>query len=557
MNADFAMSTEMEEGMEWQTHLVFNQPEPLSNSNLYLSDMALREAVMREHAGWDGEDLSRIGLQLGSQESLELGRLANANPPELLRYDAAGQRLDQVRFHPAWYVLMQELVNHRVHNLPWQEDARIGSFVARAARFILHAQVEAGTLCPITMTFGAIPLLQQTLPPLFQSWIPALLSDRYDSHQIVGSQKRGLLIGMGMTEKQGGSDVLSNSTRAEPLQFRGNGEAYRLVGHKWFFSVPQSDAHLVLAQAEGGLSCFFLPKILPDGTYNAIRLERLKEKLGNRSNASSEVEFDNATAWLLGDEGDGIRQILKMGGYTRFDCALGSHGLMRRAFSIALYHAWQRQAFGKALVDQPLMRQVLSRMALRLEGHTALLMRLASAWGKTGEVHEQVFSRLLTPAAKYRVCGLGSGFVAEAMEVLGGIGYCEQSELPRIYREMPVNSIWEGSGNIMCLDVLRTFRKLPSAIEMLQQEFYSVRGQNRLFDRAWRQLQLRLKNPKEEQGRAITQQLFDLCCASQLLRFASPPLADAWCRMTLDHRDQYMVPEAVCALLLSRGSGMK
>ncbi|CNG59441.1 isovaleryl CoA dehydrogenase [Yersinia enterocolitica] len=543
--------------MEWQTHLVFNQPEPLSNSNLYLSDMALREAVMREHASWDGEDLARIGLQLGSQESLELGRLANANPPELLRYDAAGQRLDQVRFHPAWYVLMQELVNHRVHNLPWQEDARIGSFVARAARFILHAQVEAGTLCPITMTFGAIPLLQQTLPPLFQSWIPALLSDRYDSHQIVGSQKRGLLIGMGMTEKQGGSDVLSNSTRAEPLQARGNGEAYRLVGHKWFFSVPQSDAHLVLAQAEGGLSCFFLPKILPDGTYNAIRLERLKEKLGNRSNASSEVEFDNATAWLLGDEGDGIRQILKMGGYTRFDCALGSHGLMRRAFSVALYHAWQRQAFGKALVDQPLMRQVLSRMALRLEGHTALLMRLASAWEKTGEVHEQVFSRLLTPAAKYRVCGLGSGFVAEAMEVLGGIGYCEQSELPRIYREMPVNSIWEGSGNIMCLDVLRTFRKLPSAIEMLQQEFYSVRGQNRLFDRAWQQLQQRLKNPKEEQGRAITQQLFDLCCASQLLRFAAPPLADAWCRMTLDHRDQYMVPEAVCALLLSRGSGMK
>ncbi|CRX43062.1 isovaleryl CoA dehydrogenase [Yersinia enterocolitica] len=543
--------------MEWQTHLVFNQPEPLSNSNLYLSDMALREAVIREHAGWDGEDLARIGLQLGSQESLELGRLANANPPELLRYDAAGQRLDQVRFHPAWYVLMQELVNHRVHNLPWQEDARIGSFVARAARFILHAQVEAGTLCPITMTFGAIPLLQQTLPPLFQSWIPALLSDRYDSHQIVGSQKRGLLIGMGMTEKQGGSDVLSNSTRAEPLQARGNGEVYRLVGHKWFFSVPQSDAHLVLAQAEGGLSCFFLPKILPDGTYNAIRLERLKEKLGNRSNASSEVEFDNATAWLLGDEGDGIRQILKMGGYTRFDCALGSHGLMRRAFSVALYHAWQRQAFGKALVDQPLMRQVLSRMALRLEGHTALLMRLASAWEKTGEVHEQVFSRLLTPAAKYRVCGLGSGFVAEAMEVLGGIGYCEQSELPRIYREMPVNSIWEGSGNIMCLDVLRTFRKLPSAIEMLQQEFYSVRGQNRLFDRAWRQLQQRLKNPKEEQGRAITQQLFDLCCASQLLRFAAPPLADAWCRMTLDHRDQYMVPEAVCALLLSRGSGMK
>lgn len=543
--------------MEWQTHLVFNQPEPLSNSNLFLSDTALREAVMREHAGWDGEDLSRIGLQLGSQESLELGRLANANPPELLRYDAAGQRLDQVRFHPAWYVLMQELVNHRVHNLPWQEDARIGSFVARAARFILHAQVEAGSLCPITMTFGAIPLLQQTLPSQFRSWLPPLLSDRYDSHQVTASQKRGLLIGMGMTEKQGGSDVLSNTTKAEPLEVRGNGEAYRLVGHKWFFSVPQSDAHLVLAQAEGGLSCFFLPKILPDGSYNAVRLERLKEKLGNRSNASSEVEFDNATAWLLGEEGDGIRQILKMGGYTRFDCALGSHGLMRRAFSVALYHAWQRQAFGKALVEQPLMRQVLSRMALRLEGHTALLMRLASAWGKTGDPQEQIFSRLLTPAAKYRVCGLGSAFVAEAMEVLGGIGYCEQSELPRLYREMPVNSIWEGSGNIMCLDVLRTLRKLPAVLEILQQEFYPVRGQNRLFDRAWRQLQQRLKSPKEEQGRALTQQLFDLCCAAQLLRFASPPLADAWCRMTLDHRDQYMLPEAVCSLLLSRASGSR
>ncbi|AHM76044.2 isovaleryl-CoA dehydrogenase [Yersinia hibernica] len=545
----------MEEGMDWQTHLVFNQPEPLSNSNLFLSDMALREAVIREHAGWDGEDLARFGLQLGSQESLELGRLANTNPPELLRYNAAGQRLDQVRFHPAWYVLMQELVSHRVHNLPWQEDARMGSFVARAARFILHAQVEAGTLCPITMTFGAIPLLQQTLPSQFHSWLPPLLSDRYDSHQVAGGQKRGLLIGMGMTEKQGGSDVLSNSTRAEPLDVRGHGEAYRLVGHKWFFSVPQSDAHLVLAQTEGGLSCFFLPKILPDGSYNAIRLERLKEKLGNRSNASSEVEFDNATAWLLGAEGEGIRQILKMGGYTRFDCALGSHGLMRRAFSVALYHACQRQAFGKSLVNQPLMRQVLSRMALRLEGHTALLMRLASAWEKTGEVDEQIFSRLLTPAAKYRVCGLGSGFVAEAMEVLGGIGYCEQSELPRIYREMPVNSIWEGSGNIMCLDVLRTLRKLPSALDILQQEFYPVRGQNRLFDRAWRQLQQRLKNPKEEQGRALTQQLFDLCCAAQLLRFASPPLADAWCRMTLDHRDQYMLPEAVCARLLGRASG--
>ncbi|WP_024553304.1 isovaleryl-CoA dehydrogenase, partial [Franconibacter helveticus] len=317
--------------MSWQTHTVFNQPIPLNNSNLFLSDAALREAVNREGAGWDAGLLASIGQQLGTAESLELGRLANANPPELLRYDASGARLDDVRFHPAWHLLMQGLCTNRVHNLPWTEEARQGAFVARAARFVLHAQVEAGTLCPITMTFAATPLLKTALPAPFRDWLKPLLSDRYDSHLQPGAQKRGLLIGMGMTEKQGGSDVLSNTTRAEPLARRGPEEAYRLVGHKWFFSVPQSDAHLVLAQAKGGLSCFFVPRLLPDGQRNAVRLERLKEKLGNRSNASSEAEFFDATGWLVGEEGEGVRQILKMGGLTRFDCALGSHGLMRRA----------------------------------------------------------------------------------------------------------------------------------------------------------------------------------------------------------------------------------
>lgn len=540
--------------MVWNTHTVFNQPKPLSNSNLFLSDTPLREAVIREHASWDVDVLASLGQQLGSAESLELGRLANAHPPELLRYDASGQRIDEVRFHPAWHLLMQGLVNNRIHNLPWQDDARIGSFVARAARFILHGQVEAGTLCPITMTFGAIPLLKHTLPAEFP-WLIPLLSDRYDSHSHPGDQKRGLLIGMGMTEKQGGSDVLSNTTRAVPLATAGTGKAYRLVGHKWFFSVPQSDAHLVLAQTEGGPSCFFLPRILPDGTRNAVRLERLKDKLGNRSNASSEVEFQDATAWLLGEEGEGIRQILKMGGYTRFDCALGSHALMRRALSIALYHAFQRQAFGKTLVEQPLMRQVLCRMALRLEGHTTLLFRLARAWENQQDPLEQMFSRLLTPAAKFSICHQGSAFVAEAMEVLGGIGYCEESELPRLYREMPVNSIWEGSGNIMCLDVLRTLHKLPAAYEMLQLELQDAKGQNRLFDHAWRQLNQRMARPMEEQARTLTAQLFNLCCAAQMLKFSSPPLADAWCRMTLDHRGESPLPEEVCQVLLERATG--
>lgn len=541
--------------MVWTTHTVFNQPKPLGNSNLFLSDTPLREALQRELAGWDSDVLASLGQQLGTQESLELGRLANTNPPELLRYDATGQRLDDVRFHPAWHILMQGLVANRVHNLPWQEDAHIGSLVARAARFVLHAQVEAGTLCPITMTFGAIPLLQRSLPKEYQSWLSPLLSDRYDPHLLPGAQKRGLLIGMGMTEKQGGSDVLSNTTTAVPLASRGNGEAYRLVGHKWFFSVPQSDAHLILAQAEGGLSCFFLPRLLPDGTRNAIRLERLKDKLGNRSNASSEAEFQDATAWLLGDEGDGVRQILKMGGMTRFDCALGSHGLMRRSLSVALYHALQRQAFGKCLIEQPLMRQVLARMALRLEGHTALLLRLARAWENRGDEGEVVYSRLLTPAAKYRICHQGAAFIGEAMEVLGGIGYCEDSELPRLYREAPVNSIWEGSGNIMCLDVMRSLHKLPGALELLQQELLPVRGQNRLFDRAWRQWQQRMRQPREEMGRLLTQQLFDLCCAAQLLQHASPPIGEAWCHLTLDYRGDRVLPAEVCDTLLQRAMG--
>lgn len=541
--------------MRWQTHTVFNQPIPLNNSNLFLSDASLRDAVAREGAGWDAELLASIGQQLGTAESLELGRLANANPPELLRYDPTGERLDDVRFHPAWHLLMQGLCANRVHNLAWEEEARAGAFVARAARFVLHAQVEAGTLCPVTMTFAATPLLQQALPAMFQDWHKPLLSDRYDAHLAPGGQKRGVLIGMGMTEKQGGSDVLSNTTRAEPLERKGSGEAYRLVGHKWFFSVPQSDAHLVLAQAKGGLSCFFVPRFLPDGTRNALRLERLKDKLGNRSNASSEVEFLDATGWLLGEEGDGVRQILKMGGLTRLDCALGSHGLMRRAFSVALYHAHQRQAFGKHLVDQPLMRDVLSRMALQLEGQTAFLFRLARAWESRESVQETLWARLFTPVAKYAVCKAGIPFVAEAMEVLGGTGYCEDNELPRLYREMPVNSIWEGSGNIMCLDVMRVLGKQPGVMELLSDTFGEVKGQDRHFDRAWRRLQQRLHRPQEAQAREITQQLYLLAAGTQMLRYASPPVAQAWCQTMLDTRGNVLLSAQVQNDLLLRATG--
>ncbi|EBS2821684.1 isovaleryl-CoA dehydrogenase [Salmonella enterica subsp. enterica serovar Enteritidis] len=537
--------------MSWQTHTVFNQPAPLNNSNLLLSDGALCEAVSREGAGWDSDLLASIGQQLGTAESLELGRLANAHPPELLRYDPQGQRLDDVRFHPAWHLLMQGLCANRVHNLAWEEEARAGSFVARAARFVLHAQVEAGTLCPVTMTFAATPLLLQMLPTTFHDWLAPLRSDRYDSHLLPGGQKRGLLIGMGMTEKQGGSDVLSNTTHAERLA----DDSYRLVGHKWFFSVPQSDAHLVLAQAKGGLSCFFVPRFLPDGQRNSVRLERLKDKLGNRSNASAEVEFQDAVGWRLGEEGEGIRHILKMGGMTRLDCALGSHGLMRRAFSVAIYHAHQRQAFGKPLIEQPLMRQTLSRMALCLEGQTALLFRLARAWEQRREAKEALWARLFTPAAKFAICKQGIPFVAEAMEVLGGMGYCEESELPRLYREMPVNSIWEGSGNIMCLDVLRVLTKQHGVYDVLSEAFAEVKGQDRHYDRAVRQLQQRLRKPDEAMGREITQQLFLLGCGAEMLRHASPPLAQAWCQMMLDTRGEMPLSAQVQNDLLLRATG--
>ncbi|MGV3345912.1 isovaleryl-CoA dehydrogenase [Enterobacteriaceae bacterium LUAb1] len=540
--------------MSWITHHVFNQPGPLTNSNLFLSDLPLREALEREGAGWDSERLASVGLQLGSSESLELGRLANAHPPELLRYTSTGERLDEVRFHPAWHLLMQGLCANRVHNLPWAEPIKPGTFVARAARFILHAQVEAGSLCPVTMTFGAIPLLQAHLPTCFHDWRPGLLSDSYDAHLQPAGQKRGLLIGMGMTEKQGGTDVLNNTTRAEPCASRGSGECYRITGHKWFFSVPQSDAHLILAQTQGGLSCFFLPRLLPDGSRNAVRIERLKDKLGNRSSASSEVEFQDASGWLIGEEGEGIRQILKMGGYTRFDCALGSHGLMRRAHTVALWHATRRQVMGKKLTEHALMQQVLSRQSLWLEGQTALLMRLARA-SQGGTANERLLSRLLTPAAKFVVCRQGIAFVAESMEVLGGLGYCEENELPRLYREMPVNSIWEGSGNVMCLDVLRVLQKQPEARAIVEQEYRTVRGVNRHLDRHWRQLSLLLRQPTEENARHITQQLYLAVCAIQMLRWLEPGIADAWCHQWLDRRGAATLSAAVCDRLLLRAGG--
>ncbi len=464
----------------FDTHDVVNQASPFENINLFDCDTALREALLREGGAAAAEQLHALGAQLGRAEVLDLGRQANANGPQLHNFDRSGRRIDEVEFHPSWHALMTLMIGAGAHAAPW-DSGLPGAQVARAAQYLLFGQVENGAQCPVTMTYAAVPALRQA-GPIAAKWLPKILSRQYDPRSLPIEQKHGALIGMGMTEKQGGTDVRANSTRADPLdpvtaraRFGEEGEgAWRIVGHKWFFSAPQSDAHLVLAQTDdagsAGLSCFFVPRFLPDGSRNAIRVQRLKDKLGNRSNASSEVEFCDATGWLLGQVGRGIPTILEMGGYTRLDCVVGTAGIMRAALTHALHHARGRSAFGRALAEQPLMQNVLADLALESEAATAFALRLARCFDQTDDPAQALLGRILTPAGKYWLCKRGPAFGAEAMEVMGGNGYVEDGPLARLYREFPVNSIWEGSGNVMCLDLLRAFGKTPAARDALAAE---------------------------------------------------------------------------------------
>ena len=461
------------------THTVFNQTPPLIDYNLFTSDVALREAVEREGASWAAPELEQAGAELGTCTLFEHARLANRLPPVLHNFDARGLRIDSIEFHPSWHALMQGIAARGYHSSPWAPDAPAAAHAARAAGYLMQAQIESGTLCPTTMTYGAIAALRRDAS-LARDWVPRLISREYDARDIPFGKKRGGLIGMGMTEKQGGSDVRANTTRA----VRSGDGSYRITGHKWFFSAPQCDAHLVLAQSEGGLSCFFMPRRLPDGSLNGIYIQRLKDKLGNRSNASSEVEFVDAWATLLGEEGRGVPTILEMGTFTRLDCCTGSAGMMRQALVQALHHAQHRKAFGSLLIEQPLMRSVLADMALESEAACALSLRLARAFDSDAP-SEIALRRALTSAAKFWVCKRGCELAAEAMEVLGGNGYTEELPLARIAREMPVNSIWEGSGNIMCLDVLRAFGKSQATREAVLEELSAARGQERYFDAAF------------------------------------------------------------------------
>src|SRR5471032_362943 len=463
----------------YDTHEVSNQVAPFADINLFDCDPALREALLREGGAAEVDALHALGRQLGRAETLELARLANRNGPLLVNFDGNGRRIDEVEFHPAWHSLMALLIGHGTHASPWRVGA--GAQVGRAARYLLFGQLENGTQCPVTMTYASVPALRQA-PRLAAKWLPKILSTEYDPRSLPVEQKRGAIIGMGMTEKQGGSDVRSNTTRAEPVppsdaraMFGDDGEdVYRIVGHKWFFSAPQRDAHLILAQTDdvgsAGLSCFFLPRYLPNGSRNQIRVQRLKEKLGNRSNASSEVEFTGAHGWLIGKPGRGIPTILEMGSHTRLDCVLGSAGTMRAALTHALHHARHRAAFGRPLAQQPLMQNVLADLALESEAASAFALRLARCFDEHADPAQALLARILTPAGKYWICKRGPAFGAEAMEVLGGSGYVEDGPLARLYREFPVNSIWEGSGNVMCLDLLRAFGKTPAARDALAAE---------------------------------------------------------------------------------------
>ena len=522
----------------FETHEVLNQAAPFADVNLFRCDAALREALEREGAGWAGPALAALGAELGRAEVLDLARLANANGPRLVSFDRMGNRVDEVEFHPAWHRLMALLIGAGAHSAPWV-DARPGAQVARAAQYLLFGQVENGAQCPVTMTFASVPALRRA-PALAAAWLPKILSNKYDPRSLPVAAKRGALVGMGMTEKQGGSDVRANTTRAVPLpageaarRFGAEGEgAWRIVGHKWFFSVPQADAHLILAQAdEQGLSCFFVPRFLPDGSRNAIRVQRLKDKLGNRSNASSEVEFQGAAGWMIGAPGRGIPTILEMGGYTRLDCVLGSAGIMRAALCHALYHARARSVFGRVLSEQPLMQNVLADLALESEAATAFALRLARCFDQGGDPAQALLGRILTPAGKYWICKRGPAFGAEAMEVMGGNGYVEDGPLARIYRELPVNSIWEGSGNVMCLDLLRALGKsLPEARAALAAELAPALGLDRRFDAYAARLldELPAQAGIEAGARRLAERLVLAVQAALLLRHAPACVSDAF-----------------------------
>jgi putative acyl-CoA dehydrogenase len=517
-------------------HSVPNQVPPLTGYNLFLTDRTLVQAVEREGAAWAHEQITELGRFLGTEEAQRWGFEANENKPVLHTHDRYGNRRDEVIFHPSWHNLMRTSVQNRLHCLPWEPDTistngattrRSGAHVARAALMMLTSQNEAGHTCPISMTFSAVAALRAE-PELAAEWEPRILSSTYDPRFAPAQEKSGVLLGMGMTEKQGGSDVRANTTRAERS---GGSREYLITGHKWFCSAPMCDAFLILAQAPKGLTCFLLPRWTPSGKRNAFHLQRLKDKMGNRSNASSEVEFVQAWAHLVGEEGKGIHTIIEMVNHTRLDCAIAAAGLMRQALAQAVHHASHRQAFGKLLIEQPLMRNVLADLAIESEAATLLMVRLARAFDRRdADARERAFCRIATAISKYWLCKRSPMHVGEALECLGGNGYVEESIMPRLYREAPLYSIWEGSGNVMCLDVLRALTKDPATVEALLAELQSTAGADQRLDACVEGIHSRLATSAvdEYSARDLTEKLALALQASLVVRYSSTAIADAF-----------------------------
>ena len=540
------------------THAVSNLSNELCNYNMYTQDTALVESVRREGGQSAEAGLAEFGALTGSADYLELGALANKFQPEFDTHDRFGNRIDLVKFHPAYHQLMKTSIEHGLHASPWTAPGP-GAHVARAARTYMHTQVEAGHGCPITMTFAAVPSLRLQ-PELSSVWEPKITSRVYDPRNVPVEQKQGVTIGMAMTEKQGGSDVRTNSTRAFPIGSGGPGQAYELVGHKYFVSAPMCDAFLVLAQAPGGLSCFLLPRWRPDGTKNPMQVLRLKKKMGNASNASSETELRGALAWMVGEEGRGVRTIIEMVSMTRFDCMIGSSAGMRMAASQALHHCAQRSAFGNALNQQPLMQNVLADLALESEAALTLTMRMARAMDNRSDAHEDLLVRLVTAVGKYWICKRTPNHAYEAMECIGGSGVMEDSMFPRLFRESPVNAIWEGSGNVQCLDVLRALSKTPAVLEAFFVEVGKARGANAVLDRYVANLASDFKDLKDFEYRArdVVDRMAMAIQASLLVRHAPAFISDAFCHSRLEqvgHHNYGTLPRGVdVAAIIARAT---
>jgi putative acyl-CoA dehydrogenase len=534
------MATVEHTPVPFQTHEVLNQPPPLRDVDLFSSNVPLVEAVQREGGAWVLDRGAALGREIGG-EPLEWGRLANENRPVLRTFDRYGHRIDEVEFHPAWHQLMALWKRNELHSLPWT-SAEPAAHVARAALYMTAIHAEAGVACPMTMSFAVVPALR-ACPELAAEWEPLVTSSAYEPALVPAAGKGTAVAGMAMTEKQGGSDVRANTTVARPLGSGGNGAEYELVGHKWFCSAPMSDLFLVLAQTDEGLSCFLLPRVLPDGSLNQMHLQRLKDKLGNHSNASSEVEFHGAWARMVGEPGRGVPTIIEMVGHTRLDCTLGSAGGMRWAAAQAIHHASFRSAFGAKLIDQPLMQNVLADLALEAEAATALAMRLARAYDEADadaaagrdETDAQLFKRLATAVGKYWCCKRVPNHAFEALECLGGNGYVEESGMPRLYREAPLASVWEGSGNVMSLDVLRAMSRSPRSLEVFFDEIGAAGGANAALDAHVTRLRDELSDGTDIEARArrIVEDMALALQGSLLVRHAPAAVSDAFCAARL------------------------